>query len=124
MDPQKPQKVIDPKKLYEKQRSLQRKLMDEQTFSHEYFYNHATAAMIEISELLQSDTRWKRKITGSTRTPHLESEDKICSEWCDAIIYLMNVAINRNWSYGYILKKLDYVINKNVERLLDGGDNE
>lgn len=55
-------------------------------------YGHATAAIIELCEMLQADTRWKKSITGSKKSPVVDN-DNFKEEWADAFIYLMNVAI-------------------------------
>ena len=55
-------------------------------------YGHATAAIIELCEMLQCDTRWKKSITGSKKSP-ITNNDDFKEEWADAFIYLVNVAI-------------------------------
>lgn len=55
-------------------------------------YGHATAAIIELCEMLQCDTRWKKSITGAKKSP-VTNDDDFKEEWADAFIYLINVAI-------------------------------
>ena len=81
---------------YNLQKGLQLKinsaLPDDNLESPVLMYNSATAAMVEIGEMLQEDTRWKYLVTGSKKEP-VYDKDKFLEEWCDAIIYMFNVLI-------------------------------
>lgn len=55
-------------------------------------YGAATGMIIEIGEMLQCDTRWKKEITGSCKTPYYNKE-KFLEELSDVYIYLMNTLI-------------------------------
>lgn len=55
-------------------------------------YYSATAMMVEIGEMLQTDTRWKEDITGSVKKPYYDSEEFI-TELSDVLLYLLNTLI-------------------------------
>ena len=55
-------------------------------------YNSATAMMVEIGEMLQTDTRWKKHVTGSKKEP-VFNFDEFITELADVFIYMLNVAI-------------------------------
>lgn len=82
--------------LYEVQKNIQRKLknLDENQslFNEVDMYAAATGAMVEIGEMLQCDTRWKEKTTGSKKEPVVNKQEFI-KEWADVLIYLVNVLI-------------------------------
>ena len=83
-------------------------------------YNSATAAIVEIGEMLQEDTRWKKEVTGSTREPRYNI-DNFKEEFADVAIYLTNVLIYAGISVDEIMEVIDKKITKNCKRLL--GDN-
>lgn len=56
-------------------------------------YNMATAAMVEIGEMLQSDKRWKHTVLHNDSRPVDYYPDQFKRELADAILYLINVAI-------------------------------
>ena len=62
-------------------------------------YNSATGAIVEIGEMLQTDTRWKAFTTGSKKLPVIDKE-KFIGEWADVFIYLMNVLIYAGYETG------------------------
>ena len=55
-------------------------------------YASATGMMVEIGEMLQTDTRWKAITTGSKKQP-VCNNIKFIEELSDVFIYLMNVLI-------------------------------
>ena len=81
----------------------------------EIVYKFATAAMVEIVEMLQTDTRWKKVVTGSLKSPSYDKED-FAEEYADVLLYLMNVAHFAGLSYDDILMNLKIKQRVNVER--------
>lgn len=71
-------------------------------------YGAATGMIIEIGEMLQCDTRWKREITMSKKEPYYNKE-QFLEECADVFIYFMNVLI-----YGDI--RLDEFKRKVLEK--------
>ena len=55
-------------------------------------YGAATGMMIEIGEMLQCDTRWKKYVTGSIKEP-IYNIKQFKEELADVFIYLMNTII-------------------------------
>lgn len=55
-------------------------------------YGAATGMIIEIGEMLQCDTRWKEKITGSKKTP-VYNREQFLEELSDVFIYMLNTII-------------------------------
>ena len=108
---------------YEKQRKLQERMLllggydpaDIQCPIN--MYRNATAAIVEICEMLQEDTRWKPFITGSTREP-VYNQNKFIDEWCDSFIYLLNVAIYSGMTIEQIKSHMNVIIDKNIKRLV------
>lgn len=79
--------------LYDHQLKLQQFILGKQDVTSIVdMYGAATGAIIEIGEMLQSDTRWKRYITKSKKKSHFNLK-KFTEEYADVIIYMMNVAI-------------------------------
>lgn len=109
--------------VYEKQTDLQHKISNcsegDDIRSPVAMYNSATAAMVEIGEMLQEDTRWKKTVTGSTRQP-VYDRHKVLEELADVFIYLLNVGIYSGFSSKEIETVIDYTINKNIKRLIGG----
>lgn len=58
----------------------------------ERMYGAATGMIIEIGEMLQCDTRWKRFITGSLK-PAVYNPEQFLEELSDVFIYMMNTII-------------------------------
>lgn len=81
--------------LYKYQKNLQHKLYNFEDEDLAKMYGSATAAIIEIGEMLQTDTRWKALITGSKKEPVYNKEDFL-EEYADVIIYLINVLVYAN----------------------------
>ena len=83
------------KELYEHQKKLQEQLVGTTEFNSQRMYGSATAAIVEICEMLQSDTRWKATVTGSKKPPVWNIE-QFKEEFADVMIYLMNVLVYQN----------------------------
>lgn len=106
--------------VWDKQAMLQRYLnKSTDLIDNVKFYNSCTAAMVEIGELLQSDTTWKLKITGSTKKPIVDIEN-VKKEFADAFLYLLNAAIYYGLDLQDLTKKITAVQNENLKRLIDG----
>lgn len=106
--------------IFEKQKELQLKLYnltDEQLEDVAKMYYSATAMMVEIGELLQSDTRWKKVVTGSPR-PTKFNKEEFLEEYADVMLYLLNVAIFNGLSYDDIINSITRKQEKNFMRLL------
>ena len=69
-------------------------------------YGAATGAIIEIGEMLQADTRWKKYVTGSMKEPTY-STINFLEEFADVFIYLMNVLIYS----GHTIEAAKEIIN-------------
>lgn len=78
-------------------------------------YNSATAAMIELMEMLQENTYWKKYVTGSEKTP-VCNIDNFVEEYCDALIYMMNIAIYANIDISTIIQELSNKQKINFDR--------
>lgn len=106
---------------YEKQRKLQERMRSLGGYTDTEcpiaMYNNATAAMIELCEMLQEDTRWKPFITGSTREP-VYNKNKFIDEWCDSFVYLLNAAIYSGITIEQIKSHMNNIIDKNIKRLV------
>lgn len=72
-------------------------------------YNSATAAIVELGEMLQTDTRWKPLVTKSKKTPVYDPE-KFLEEWSDAFIYMLNVLIY----YGATIDDIKRAVNNKM----------
>lgn len=72
-------------------------------------YNSATAAIVELGEMLQADTRWKPLVTKSKKTPVYDAE-KFLEEWSDAFIYMLNVLIY----YGATIDDIKRAVNNKM----------
>lgn len=85
--------------IYNKQKLRQQRLTNSDCNTKNYteVYHSATAAMVEIGEMLQADTRWKENITKSKKQPVI-NEEMFLEEWADAFIYMLNVLIYYNAS--------------------------
>jgi NTP pyrophosphatase (non-canonical NTP hydrolase) len=73
-------------------------------------YGAATGMIIEIGEMLQTDTRWKKYITGSKKKAVIDN-DKFLEELSDVYIYLMNVLIYQ----GVTLDEFKRAVRKKQE---------
>ena len=82
-------------------------------------YNSATAAMVELGEMLQADTRWKALVTKSKKEP-IYNEEKFLEEWSDAFIYMLNVLIYYGASIEDIKKAIENKLAINDERFANG----
>lgn len=78
-------------------------------------YNAATGALVEIGEMLQTDTRWKAYTTGS-RKPPIVNKDEFITEWADVFIYMMNVLIYAGYETGDARIAVNEKQTKNYER--------
>lgn len=78
-------------------------------------YNAATGALVEIGEMLQTDTRWKAFTTGSKKTTVVNKEAFI-AEWADVFIYLMNVIIYAGYEIGDARVAVNEKQHKNYKR--------
>lgn len=71
-------------------------------------YGAATGMIIEIGEMLQCDTRWKKELTGSNKK-QVYDKAQFVEELSDVFIYLMNVLI-----YGDV--NLDFFKNSVIRK--------
>ena len=79
--------------VFEKQLELQKRIKNVDELENVVdMYGAATGMMIEIGEMLQSDTRWKAYITRSKKKAMFDFE-QFKEELADVFIYLMNVLI-------------------------------
>lgn len=101
------------KEVFESQQYLQKQFNEIPNVVQ--MYNSATAAMVEIGEMLQEDTRWKAYTTGSKKSPHT-NRDAFIEELSDAMIYLINTAIYAGFSAEDLCKSIDAKIEKNYKR--------
>lgn len=104
--------------IFENQVEFQQLLygVDEITPDVVKMYNSATAAVVEIGELLQSDTRWKKTITKSPKPAHYD-KDEFGEEFADVFLYLMNIAIFSGLSYDDVIDVITKKQQKNFMRL-------
>lgn len=107
--------------VFEKQIALQKKYRqidrDELLPDISLMYASATGMMVEIGEMLQTDTRWKAITTGSKKKP-VENNLKFIEELSDVFIYFMNVMIYK----GIDIDTFKYAVKakqKVVERRFD-----
>ena len=70
-------------------------------------YGAATGMMIEIGEMLQCDTRWKKHVTGSVKEP-IYNIEQFKEELADVFIYLMNTIIYA----GIKIDDFEYAVNE------------
>lgn len=104
------------KETFEKQVQLQQKVKNVKTDvelpNTIDMYGAATGMIIEIGEMLQCDTRWKKEITHSKKEP-VYNYSQFMEEMADVFIYFMNVAIysgvNIDTLKRFIIKKQDIV---------------
>lgn len=105
--------------IWDKQKELQRNICKSESLADIVkFYNSCTAAMVEIGELLQSDTTWKRSVTGSTKKPFVDYEN-VKKEFADTFLYLFNAAIYYGLDICDLTKKITDTQNENFERLMN-----
>ena len=75
-------------------------------------YGAATGMIIEIGEMLQCDTRWKKEITGSKKEP-IYDRSQFVEECSDVFIYFMNVliysGINLDYFKNMVIRKQNIV---------------
>lgn len=87
--------------MFEKQKQLQKLAYNEQTDLPQdrpnLFYTHTTACIVELSEAIQCDTRWKEML-GSKRVPVTDSEAKL-EELVDALHFLINAVLFSGYDY-------------------------
>ena len=106
-------------RIFDVQKEIQRSIFKCKTYadlkSIVKVYNSATAAMVEIGEMLQENTTWKKCITQSKKEPHI-NEDKFLEEYCDVILYIMNVAIYAGFDIKDVVKKLSDKQKQNIMR--------
>lgn len=80
------------------------------------WYNSLTAAIIEISEALAEDTRWKA-FMGSNKLPHI-SRTNVIEETADTLLYLMNSCVFYGISFAELLEVVADKQERNIKRLL------
>lgn len=103
-------------KIYFKQRNLQSAYKGtDDLINIVDVYNSATAALVEVGEMLQCDTRWKEFVTGSKKKPVICSE-QFKEEWADTFIYLLNVLIYAGIDAEEIKTVVENKQNKNYRR--------
>ena len=108
--------------IWDKQKELQRKMCkSDYIVDIVKFYNSCTAAMVEIGELLHSDTSWKQTVTGSTKKPFVDIEN-VEKEFADTFLYLINAAIYYGLDVCDLTKKITNVQNENFKRLINGNN--
>lgn len=105
------------KTIFNEQLQLQKKISNTDCDKPDYkaVYNNATAAMVEIGEMLQADTRWKPEVTKSRKTP-VYNEEEFLEEWSDAFIYMLNVLIYYGASITDAIYSVENKISINKER--------
>lgn len=98
-------------KIFDEQIDRQNKInnCDSYGLNLKEVYNSATAAIVELGEMLQADTRWKPFITKSKKPPVCD-EEKFLEEWSDAFIYMLNVLIY----YGASIKDIKLAIENKM----------
>ena len=69
-------------------------------------YGSATGMIIEIGEMLQCDTRWKKAVTGSPKEP-VYNREQFVEEMADVFIYLLNTAIYSGISIDELKKQIE-----------------
>ena len=84
-------------------------------------YNSATAMVVEVGEMLQEDTRWKRYVTGSMKTPKFNFE-AFKEELADVFIYFMNICIYSGVDCNMLKEEVANKLAINIKRF--GGNNE
>lgn len=82
------------------------------------WYNSLTAAVLEIGETLQEDTRWKLLINANRKTPYV-NRDNVIEETADVFIYLINACIFYNITADELLDAMSNKQEKNVRRLVN-----
>ena len=82
------------------------------------WYNSLTAAVLEIGETLQEDTRWKLLINANRKAPHID-RDNVVEETADVFIYLVNACIFYNITADELLDTISCKQEKNIKRLLN-----
>lgn len=82
------------------------------------WYNSLTAAVLEIGETLQEDTRWKLLINANRKAPHID-RDNVVEETADTFIYLINACIFYNITTDELLAAISCKQEKNIRRLLN-----
>lgn len=107
--------------IFVKQKNLQKQFVEEREIpSTTEMYNAATAAMVEIGEMLQSDKRWKKSVHHLNR-PLKYDKAEFVNEYADVMIYMMNVAIYA----GLDIEEVKEAIFKkqliNIERFKSSG---
>lgn len=80
-------------------------------------YNMATAAMVEIGEMLQCDKRWKHTVLHNDSRPAPYYPAQFKNELADAILYLINVAIYSGIDAEEFKQSIKDKINTNIRRL-------
>lgn len=78
------------------------------------FYLHSTACIVELSEAIQCDTRWKEMI-GSKRPPKVNGAAKL-EELVDAMHFLLNAVLYSGYDYEDFVKAFFEKGKINVER--------
>lgn len=108
-------------KIFDKQIDRQNQIQGRDSYGENLIemYNSATAAMVEIGEMLQADTRWKQLVTKSKKAP-VCNPDKFLEEWSDAFIYMLNVLIYYGASIENIKEAVENKLIINDKRFADG----
>ena len=104
-------------RIFDKQIDRQNQINGEDSYGENLteMYNSATAAMVELGEMLQADTRWKPLITKSKKAP-VYDPDKFLEEWADAFIYMLNVLIYYGAGIEDIKNAVEHKMLINEER--------
>lgn len=101
--------------LYNTQKCIQSHIVDLSANTTDKIYASATAAIVELGEMLQCDTRWKAKVTGSRKEPVYDKE-AFKEEFADAFIYLINVLIYAGIDIDEELTAIDKKVLVNLKR--------
>ena len=104
--------------IYKKQMEFQKFLLNKENIEPNpvTMYHSATAAMVEIGEMLQEDTRWKNAM-GSVR-PATYNPDEFKKEFADVFIFLLNVLMYSGISSEEIKNVIKTKIDINWSRKL------
>lgn len=102
--------------IFNVQKDLQSKIQNKTNLEDVVMmYNSATGALVEIGEMLQCDTRWKKYTTKSKKEPYVDKSEFL-EEWSDVLIYMLNVLIYGGHDISTIKQIVKYKQNLNKER--------
>lgn len=106
------------KDYYEEQRKLQMHIKNKneiELIDPVEMYNSATAMIVEIGEMLQEDTRWKRIVVHSNKIPVYHRENFI-KESVDVFLYFLNSIIFAGISAQEFENAVEKVYKDNCRR--------